>query len=159
MDFEPVFRVHLAAPLGLADIPFIVTTAYTTATGLPRGEWFLILPDGKGKVYSQRNRLDLRKFPDDRVAFDEELVLNEALDQAILRLRRHVLENNDTLAPLLLAAPTEVQLSDHNHLVKLWMRGSCCGCLSEIRAKSGCAALIDTLVWIHGLPMLAAGDL
>jgi hypothetical protein len=39
------------------------------------------------------------------------------------------------------------------------MRGSYCGCLSEIRAKSECAPLVETLVWIHRLPMLAMEDL
>ena len=38
MNFRPVFRVHLADPLGFVDTPFIVTTAYTTAQGLPRAE-------------------------------------------------------------------------------------------------------------------------
>lgn len=159
MDFQPSFRVHLAAPCGSVDTPFIVTTAYTTTTGLPRAEWFLVVAEGKGILFAQRNKLDLTAFPDNHVIFDEELLLNEALDQARLRLRQYVLENKGNFAPLLLATHTETQPSDHNHLVKLWLRGSYCGCLSEIRAKSGCSALIDTLVWIHGLPMLATRDL
>src|SRR5512147_2698194 len=93
MNFDPTYRVHLAAPLGLIDTPFIVTTAYTTATGQPRAEWFLVIPDGKGMLFSQRNRLDLSTFPDSHVTCDEELLLNEALDQAKLRLRRYILEN------------------------------------------------------------------
>ncbi len=159
MNFQPTFRVHLADPLGLADTPFIVTTAYSTASGLPRAEWFLVIPKGKGLLYAQRNKFDFKIFPDERVDFNEELLLEEALDQAKLRLRRHVLENKGSLAPMLLAKPTKVQPSDHNYLAKLWMRGSCCGCLSEMRAKSECAALVDTLVWVHGLPMLAMDDL
>lgn len=159
MNFPPAFRVHLAAPLGSVDTPFIVTAAYTTAAGLPRAEWFLVVPEGKGKLFAQRNTLDHKDFPDSHVKFDEELLLNEMLDQAMLRLRRHIFENKGNFAPLLLATRIEVQLSDHNHLVKLWMRGAYCGCLSEIRAKSECTPLIETLVWIHGLPMLAAGDL
>ncbi len=159
MNFQPTFRIHLAAPLGMVDTPFIVSTAYTNAAGCPRAEWFLVIPEGKGILFAQRNKLDLHAFPEERVIFDEELLLNEALDQAILRLRRYILENQEGSAPWLLSAPTAVQPGDHNHLVKLWMRGSYCGCLSEIRAKSECSALIDTLVWIHGLPMLATGDL
>lgn len=159
MNFPPAFRVHLADPLGSVDTPFIVTTAYTTAAGLPRAEWFLVVAEGKGTLFAQRNTLDHKIFPDSHVKLDEELLLNEMLDQAMLRLRRYIFENKGRLAPLLLATQIEVQPSDHNHLVKLWMRGSYCGCLSEIRAKSECTALIDTLVWIHGLPMLATGDL
>ena len=159
MNFQPSFRVHLADPLGLVDMPFIVTTAYTSATGLPRAEWFLVIPEGKGMVFSQRNRLNLDTFPEGRVTFNEELMLSEALDQATLRLRRYILDNKGDSASLLLAKPTEVLSSDHSYLVKLWMRGSCCGCLSEIRAKSECVPLIDTLIWIHGLPMLTTGDL
>ena len=159
MNFQPTFRVHVTPPLGLVDAPFIVTAVYTTAAGLPRAEWFLVIPDSKGILFSQRNTLDHRTFPDNRVNFDEELLLNEALDQAKLRLRRYILENKGSFAPLLLATETEVQPCDHNYLVKLWMRGSYCGCLSEIRAKSECQVLIDTLVWIHGLPMLTATDL
>jgi hypothetical protein len=159
MNFQPTFRVHLTDPLGFVDAPFIVTTAYTTPKEQPRAEWFLVVPEGKGLLFSQRNKLDLQTFPDNRVRFDEDLLLDEALDQARLRLRRYIQEKKEKLSPLLLAKPTELQPSDHNHLVKVWMRGSYCGCLSEIRAKSECAALIETLVWIHGLPMLSVGDL
>ncbi len=159
MDFQPTFRVHLVDPLGFVDTPVIVSTAYIDAKGYPKAEWFLVIPEEKGLLIAQRNKLDSTTFPEDRVAFNEELLLNEALDQAKLRLRRHILEHNEKISPLLLASPTQVQLSDHNHLVKLWMRGSYCGCISEIRGKSECVPLIDTLAWIHGLPMLAIGDL
>ena len=159
MHFPPTFRVHLADPLGSIDTPFIVTAAYTTAAGLPRSEWFLVVPEDKGILFAQRNKLDHNTFPDNRVKFDEDLLLDEALDQAMLRLRRYILENRESFAPLLLAKQTEARPSDHNHLVKLWMRGSYCGCLSEIRAKSECEPLIETLVWIHGLPMLSMNDL
>lgn len=159
MHFQPVFRIHLADPLGLVDTPLIITTAYTTSSGLPRAEWFLVVPKGKGILYAQRNKLDHKTLEDSHVQLDEEMLLSEALDQAKLRLRRHILENKGSLAPLLLAKAVEVQPTDHNHLVKLWMRGSCCGCLSEIRAKSECTPLIETLIWIHGLPMLAIEDL
>jgi hypothetical protein len=159
MNFQPTFRVYIASPLGMVDSPFIVTSTYTTAAGLPRAEWFLVIPEGKGMLFSQRNTLDHKTFPDGRVQFDEDLLLNEALDQAKLRLRRYILENKGSDAPMLLASPLNVELSDHNHLVKVWMRGSYCGCLSEIRAKSECSALTETLVWIHGLPMLSTSDL
>lgn len=159
MNFQPTFRIHLAAPLGFVDTPFIITTAYTNTKGLPRAEWFLVVPQDKGLLFAQRNKLDHNIFPDSRVKFDEELLLNEALDQAKLRLRRYIQENKTKLSPLLLATHTEVQLNDQDHLVKLWMRGSYCGCLSEIRAKSECPALVETLVWIHSLPMLTVGDL
>lgn len=159
MNIRPTFRVHLTDPLGFVDTPFIVTTAYTTPKEQPRAEWFLVVPEGKGQLFSQRNKLDLPTFPDNRVRFDEELLLNEALDQARLCLRRHVQEKNDKLAVLLLSKPTDVHPCDQDHLVKVWMRGAYCGCLSEIRAKSECPALIDTLVWIHGLPMLATSNL
>lgn len=159
MNFQPTFRIHLADPLGFADTPFIVTAAYTTAAGVPRAEWFLVIPEGKGLVFSQRNKLDLKIFPDDRVLFDEEWLLNDALEQAKVRLRRYVMDNKGSFAPLLLAKPLEMQPSDHNHLVRLWMRGAYCGCLSEIRAKSECAHLVDTLFWIHGLPMLTTSDI
>jgi len=159
MNLQPTFRVHLAEPLGSVDTPCFVTTAYTSAKGLPRSEWFLIIPEGKGLLIAQRNKLDHSTFPDSRVKFDEQLLLDEALDQAKLRLRRHILENKGSFAPLLLAKDIDIRPSDHGHLVKLWMRGSFCGCLSEMRAKSECSALIDTLVWIHGLPMLTTDDL
>ncbi len=159
MHFPPTFRVYLADPLGSVDTPFVVTTAYTTTAGQPRSEWFLVIPEDKGMLFAQRNKLDHTVFPDGRVKFDEDLLLNEALDQAILRLRRYILENKASFAPLLLAKPIEARPGDHNYLVKLWMRGSYCGCLSEIRAKSECEPLIETLVWIHGLPMLAMNDL
>ena len=159
MNFQPTFRIHLAAPLGFVDTPFIITTAYINEKGFPRAEWFLVVPEGKGQLFAQRNKLDHKIFPDSRVKFDEELLLNEALDQAKLRLRRYIQENKTKLSPLLLATHTEVQPTDYNHLVKLWMRGSYCGCLSEIRAKSECTSLIEMLIWIHGLPMLAMDDL
>ncbi len=159
MEFKPSFRVHLADPLGYVDTPFIVTTAYTSPKGFPRAEWFLVIPEDKGLLIAQRNKLDQTDFAEARVEFNEELLLNEALDQAVLRLRSHVLQHKAKVSPLLLAAHIKVQASDHHHLVKLWMRGSYCGCLSEIRAKSECSTLKETLVWIHGLPMLAVGDL
>jgi hypothetical protein len=159
MNLQPTFRIHLADPLGLVDTPVIITTVYTLTSGLPNAEWFLIVPDGKGILFAQRNSLDSKTFPDSHVKFDEELLLNEVLDQAKLRLRRYILENKGDFAPLLLAKQIELRHTDHNHLAKLWLRGSYCGSLSEIRAKSKCAALIETLVWIHGLPMLASEDL
>lgn len=159
MNFQATFRIHLADPLSLVDTPFIVTTAYTTAGGLARAEWFLVIPEGKGMVFAQLNKLDQQTFPNGPVMFDEECLLNEALDQATLRLRRYIIDNKGHFAPLLLAKPVEMQPSDHRHLVKLWMRGLYCGCLSEIRAKSECPPLVDTLAWIHGLPMLKTSDL
>jgi hypothetical protein len=159
MNFQPSFRIHLADPLGLVDTPFIITTVHSNPGGYPRAEWFLVVPEGKGVLFSQRVTLDHKTFPDSRVKFDEELLLSEVLDQAILRLRRYILETKGDTAQLMLARRIEVQPGDHNHLVKLWMRGSYCGCLSEIRAKSECPAWTDTLVWIHGLPMLATGNL
>jgi hypothetical protein len=159
MNFQPSFRIHLADPLGLVDTPFIVTTVYSNPGGYPRAEWFLVVPEEKGVLFSQRNTLDHKTFPDSRVKFDEELLLSEMLDQAKLRLRRYILETKGDSARSMLAKQIEVQPVDHDHLVKLWMRGSYCGCLSEIRAKSECTALTDTLVWIHGLPMLATGNL
>ncbi|MFH0934196.1 MAG: hypothetical protein V1879_03250, partial [Pseudomonadota bacterium] len=103
--------------------------------------------------------LDLGAFPESRERIDEELLLSEALDQATLRLRRFIREKHDVSALLLLAGQTALKPSDHNHFVKLWLRGSWCGCLSEIRAKSGCTALTDTLEWVHSLPMLSSGEL
>jgi hypothetical protein len=158
LHFQPTYRIHLADPLGLVDTPFIVTTAYTTATGLPRAEWFLVVPESKCLLFSQRNKLDHLTFPESRIKFDEELLLSSALDQAILRLRRYITENKGSKAMLLLAKHTRVQPADFDHLVKLWMRGSCCGNLSEIRAKSECSALTDLLVWIHGLPMFTNSE-
>jgi hypothetical protein len=159
MNLQATFRIHIADPLGLVDTPFIVTTAYTLTSGQSQAEWFLVVPEGKGILFAQRNTLDCKNLPDTHVKFDEELLLNEVLDQATLRLRRYILEHKGDSAPLLLARQTELQHTDHEHLAKLWLRGSYCGCLSEIRAKSKCTALIDTLVWIHGLPMLATQEL
>lgn len=153
-----MFRIHLADPLGLADVPIIVTAVYTTS-GKPRSEWFLIVPEGKGMVFSQRNKLEQDSFPEGRIKFDEELMLSDALDQARLRLRRYILENKGSNAMLLLTKPTGVHAVDQEQLVKLWMHGSYCGCLSEMRAKTGCIALADLLVWIHGLPMLSSSEL
>ncbi len=159
MNFEPAFRVHLADCHGFADNPFIVTAVYPTAAGL-RSEWFLVVPEDKGMLFAQRSTLDLNAFPDSRLLkFDEDLLFSEALDQARLRLRRYILEKKESSAQLLLATGTTAQPSDANHLVKLWMRGSYCGCLSEIRAKSECVPLVETLVGIHGLPMLASESL
>ncbi len=159
MDFDPSFRVHLAQPHGMADVSVIISTAYTDATGHPESEWFLVIPEEKGILYAQRNRLDLQAVPGERMDLDEEFFLGEALDQAVLRLRSHIAKTREASAVELLAAQTSVQPCDEDQLAKLWMRGACCGCLSEIRAKSRCAPLIDTLVWVHGLPMLAATDL
>jgi hypothetical protein len=159
MNFQSAFRVHLADPLGFEDTPFIVTTAYTTSKGFPCSEWFLVVPEGKGQLYAQRNKLDLIATPDERVKIDEALLLGSSLDQAVLRLRRHIMENKQKLAPLLLAKQTAVQESSRDHLVGLWMRGRYCGCLSEIRAKSECPALIDTMSWLLGLPMLSVSDI
>ena len=159
MNLSPTYRIYLAAPLGLVDTPFIITSVYSTEKGLPRSEWFLVIPEGKGVIFSQRNTLDIGTLSDDLSMIDETLLLDAALDQAKLRLRRYILENKGSFAPLLLVAPLEVQPCDQDHLVKLWLRGSLCGSLSDIRAKSECTPLIDLLVWIHGLPMLASNDL
>jgi hypothetical protein len=159
MNFLSTFRVHLTDPLGFVDSPIIITTAYTTPKELPRSEWFLIVPEGKGLLFSQRSKLDLSTFPEKRMRFDEELLLEDALDQARLRLRKYIQEKKEKLSPLLLAKQTEVQASNQEHLAKVWMRGAYCGSISEIRAKSECPALIDTLIWIHGLPMLTIGDI
>ncbi len=159
MDFEPTFRIHLAQPHGMADIPVIVSTTYTDAAGHPEAEWFLVIPEEKGILYAQRSRLELQAVPGERMDLDEEFFLNEALDQGVLRLRSHIAKTREAADTSLLATSTTVQACDETQLAKLWMRGAYCGCLSEIRAKSRCAPLIDTLVWVHGLPMLAATDL
>ncbi len=159
MALQPEYRIHLADPLGLVDTPFIVTTAYAGTDGQPRSEWFLVIPEEKGLLFSQRSMLALDPSSDSRLVFDAELLLNEALECAGLRLRRYIQETRGDAAQQLLTMPTAMRPGDHTHLVKLWMRGAYCGSLSEIRAKSGCAPLIDTLIWIHGLPMLASNEL
>jgi hypothetical protein len=158
MSFEPAFRIHLADPLGFTDCPLILTAVYPAKNGLG-AEWFLIIPEGKGSLLSQSSRLEHLPPPDSRLHIDEQLLLDEALDQARVRLRRYVLENKGTSAPLLLATPTAMHPADHHYLVRLWMRGAYCGCLSEIRAKTHCPALADNLAWIHSLPMLTLGEL
>ena len=159
MNFQPSFRIHLAAPLGFPDTPFIITTAYVNALGYPKGEWFLVVPEGDGILFAKLTKLDYKEFPEGPVSFDEEFLLNEMLEQAKLRLRRYISENKGVDAPFLLSSRLDVLLSNQNLLASLWMRGSYCGCLSEIRAKTECMPLAETLGWIFGLPSLTARDL
>ena len=158
MNFSPVYRVHVADPLGFADNPFIVTTAYTNAGGYPKGEWFLFVPDGSGVLYAQRTRLDHTTFPAGQVMFDEDFLLNELLEQAKLRLRRHILETQPDRALELLSRRLDALPSSSNLFVNLWMRSNYQAQLIEIGRKTECDPLMEFLRWVAGLPVLSNSD-
>ncbi|MGA7181306.1 MAG: hypothetical protein WBX11_17210 [Thiobacillaceae bacterium] len=159
MHFQPSFRIHRAYAVGFPDIPFIITTAYTNDLGYPTGEWFLVVPEGEGVLFAQRTKLEHKAFPYGPVSFDEEFLLNEVLDQARLRLGRYIFETKGDGALFWLSKRVHLLPSNQNHLVSLWMRDSYCGCLSEIRARTDCIPLAETLGWIHSLPKLTIDEL
>lgn len=159
MNFQPSFRVHLADPLGFTDTPFIITTVYTSVLGYPEGEWFLVIPSGKGLLFAQRTKLDYKTFPEGPVSFDEEFLLNELLDQAKLRLRKYSFETKGDDALSLLSKRLDVLPSNQNLLVNLWMRATYSECLSDIQTKTECVPLAIFLGWVRRLPTLSSNDL
>jgi len=159
MHFEPTFRIHMVDPLGFQDMPVIVTTAFTTHNGLPKGEWFLVIPEGEGILFAQRTMLQYPEIPEGPVTFDDAFLLDEVFDQAKLRLRRYIFETKGEEARALLSRPLSVMPSNQNLFVSLWMSNRYRSCLTKIHAKTQCARLSELLGWVLDLPMLDNIDL
>lgn len=159
MIFQPSFRVHVADPLGLVDMPFIITSAYTNRGGYPVGEWFLIVPENKKHPFAQRTRLNYKEFPAGTVSFDEEFLFNEMLNQAKLRLHQYILEQKGPEWFSLLAKRLDVLSSNQNLFVNLWLRGGYSECLESIHKKTECEPLADFLEWVCRLPKFTTQDL
>ena len=159
MEFTPKYQIYLADTLGLSDNPFIVTTAYTNVGGYPKGEWFLVVPEGMGKLFAQRTRLEYTAFPEGPVVFDEEFLLNDLLEQAKLKLRAYIFETNSEKKLGLLSKRLDVLPSNHNLFVNFWLHGSYRECLAEIQQKTECGPLADFLAWVLELPALSVRDL
>lgn len=159
MRFESTFQVHVADPIGFEESPFIVTTAYTNPGGYPKGEWFLVVPDGEGNSFAQRLRLEDNAFPEGPVQFDESFLLKEMLSQAKLRLRRYIMETKGKEALPLLAKRMDALPSDPSLFVNFWLRGVFADSLAGIRNMTECDPLRDFLSWVFELPTLRSIDL
>lgn len=159
MEFTPKYQIYLADPLGFSDNPFIVTTAYTNIGGYPKGEWFLVVPEEKGKLFAQKTRLDCKTFPEGPVVFDEEFLLNDMLEQAKLKLRAYIFETNGEKALGLLSKRLDVLPSNQNLFVNFWLHGNYRECLAQIQQKTECGPLAEFLGWVLDLPALSVRDL
>lgn len=152
MKFTPTFEVHQTDPLYFVESPFIVTTAYTSPSGYPKGEWFLVIPEDGGKLLRQRTILDCTAFPEAPITFNEAFMLNEVLQQAINRLRTYILEAKGNDAHEYLSKKLEIHPSDPNLLINFWLRDAFVDCLSQIRRESECGPLLDFVDRVGTLP-------
>lgn len=159
MEFQPSYQIYLADPLGFPDNPFIVTTAYSNPGGYPKGEWFLVVPEGQGKLFAQQTRLDHKTFPEGPVVFDEKFLLDDMLRQAKLKLRSYIFETNGENAPGLVSKRLDVLPSDRNLFVNFWLHGSYRDCLDKIQKKTECGPLAEFLAWVLELPALSIRDI
>lgn len=158
MEFKPDYRIYLADPLGFSDNPFIVTTVYTNAGGYPKGEYFLVVPEGNGKIFTQEVCLKLQVFPEGQVKFDEVFLLNDMLEQAKRKLRTYILQTQGDQALDLLSKRLDVMETSKNQFVNFWLHGSYHGCLREIRWGTQCGPLGEFLQWVFDLPTFDVRD-
>jgi hypothetical protein len=152
VKFEPTFEIHTADPLGFVECPFIMTTAYTKDGAYPQGEWFLVVPEGKGIVLAQRVRLDVPDFSENLIKVDAKFLLSELLEQAKLRLRGYIFETRGSDSLALLSKRLETLPSNEGLLVSYHMRGIFDSCLDEISSRTKCPALSEFLTSVLELP-------
>ncbi len=155
----PQYKVYAVEPLGEASVPIVVTTAYANAGGYPRGEYFVAIPDKECTFFAQRTKFSTTAFPAGGVALNEELILREVLDQALLYLRTYIAKRGITLPPAAHAFRPEVREDNNNLFVHRWIRGACPDQLVRIAKTTEHQPLYDFIRWVARLDKVDYTDL
>ena len=150
----PQFKVYAAEVARMGDVAVIITTAYTNPGGYPRAEYFLIIPDEKCSVYANLFSFDVKSFEDSPIKLNEELMLDEALNQARIDLRLHLAKLSDPRGIVLSHKAPEVLEDNRNLLVHLWIRGQCAQRLVDVAKKTDFEPLRGFLKLIVNLPTI-----
>jgi len=155
----PQYKVFAVEPLGDATVPIIVTTAYTNPGGYHNGEYFVAIPDKECTFFAQRTRFSVKAFPPGGTVLDEDFVLREVLDQALLRLRTYVAQRGITLPPAVRTFRPDILEDTKSLLVHRWIRGVCQDQLVRIAKTTAHEPLTEFIRWVAGLETTDQTDL
>lgn len=130
------FKVFDAEVLPFGEVAVIVTTAWFNAGGYPKAEAFLILPDEKHTVVANKLAFDAKTFEDSPLTLDENYMLDEALNQALIDLRLYIADFAQRKQIQLPFSTPPVVPHNWNHLAYLWARGKHAEALKTIKDKT-----------------------
>lgn len=156
----PQFKVYAAEVMPVGDVAVIITTAFTNPDGYPRAESFLIIPDEECTLCMKSLSFEVKSFKNSPVELNEEFMLQEALNQALVELRLYVDRLSEKKGFGLPCARPEFIEDNQNLLVHLWVRGRCFERLDKIARKTQCEPLHELLNRIvSSLPQIRRDEL
>ncbi|SAL52747.1 hypothetical protein [Caballeronia concitans] len=145
------FKVFDAEVLPLGEAAVIITTAWLDNES-PGGEAFLILPEKDHPLVAHGIAFDAKSFADSSVTLDENFILNEALNQALIDLRIYIADfAQKRQIPLPLSGPAVVE-HPWTHLIQLWLRGKHTKALQTIMKDSQAQELSEKLKVATNIP-------
>ncbi len=153
------YKVPTIEPFTTRAAPFIVTTAYTNAGGYLKAEWFLVVPDDRCTGFAQRACFTVKAFPPGEFQLDEDLMLQDALGQAKVRLSRYLDEQRAAAGERGGSRFPSIEESDKRFFVRYWIHGECVDSLERIRCDTECQPLTEFLRWVVTLPKIERQDL
>lgn len=152
-----MYRVYSAQVTRFGKPAVVITTSFRKS-GKFYGEMFCIFLDANIKMESKIINFGWRPSDGASVALTEEFMLEEALEQARVCLKRHI--ENQCLGKEILLSSGELgfDLVDIMFLVRLWVRGSG-EFLLGIQNKTRCDGLREELEPIFKLPKLICKEI
>ena len=152
-----MYRVYSAQVIRFGEPAVVITTSFRKS-GKFYGEMFCIFLGANLKMESKI--INFGWWPSDGVSFalTEEFMLEEALEQARVSLKRHI--KNQCLGKEILMSSGELGLDlvDTMFLVRLWVRGSG-EFLLDIQNKTRCDCLLEELEPIFKPPKLTCTEI
>jgi hypothetical protein len=153
------YKLYLIEPIGLATVPFIVTTAYTNPGGYFKGEYFLAIPDQEGFLRAQRFRFNQKSFDIKQATLDENFVLKLVYQRGYGELIKFSRTAAQKHGVALYPRRPEVIETDSDLILSYWMAGTHVKHLSDIGQKTECTELRDHIEWVLTLPDVDKRDL
>jgi hypothetical protein len=153
----PQHKICSAKVTRFGEPAVVIVAAFSNPGGYPIAESFVLIPDGKGTMFANRCRFDVKSFHDSSIELDEDFMLEQALAQATIDLGIYLDKDGKSYSDLP-ETPSLINPSDMKLLVRLWVRGRC-EQLAEVYQKTECDQLRDVVRPILDLPKISIREL
>lgn len=152
-----MYRIYSAQITRFGKPAVVITTSFQKF-GKLYGEMFCIFHDANLEMGSKIIKFGW--WPSEGVSFaiTEEFMLEEALEQARVCLRRHIQNQYSGKEVLLSSGGLDFDQVDVMFLVRLWVRGSG-EFLLDIKNKTMCDSLLEKIGVIFNLPKLTCTEI
>lgn len=142
MNAETDYQIHIAPPLGVPELPFIVTVT-TSSSDIPYGQWLMHIPRAPEPLYVAHFRFDYKSnlYPE----MDSAALHQHLLSDAIAYLRAFLIENRPAIAAAMAFSDIPVKSETAQFLAGLHYRSACPDVLQKLRSRCNSAQLREIL--------------